>query len=347
MMWRWFMIGAVLFGFLQQIQTVNAQRTKCFDKTGYCVSDPILAYWEKNGGLAVFGYPISELQSETVEGAWTGPVQWFERDRLEDHGGDGVLAGRLGALVLENQGRPWVQGAESASVGCQLFPVTGYSVCEPFLSYWQKNGGLARFGYPISGRIVESNEGWSGPVQYFERRRMEWHRENAGTAYEVLLGRLGAVSYQATATNCQQLPASMRGIVQAVPFSLGCATAVEKLTITYQRFAQGIAMHVPSLNEVLYMGKTAMKRIVDTWQQSDLDVYLDGFIQITKNIGKAIMQTWGMREALGDAISAATTAPATVVRFSSGAVAVQIEGEDTIYVFGSSAEQFITLEAGP
>ncbi len=346
-MWRWLIICATCFLFVQHAQPVHAQRTQCFEMTGYCVSDPILAYWQKNGGLAVFGYPISPLQVETIEGAWTGPVQWFERDRLEDHGSTGVLAGRLGALVLAQQGRPWQQGAESAAPGCQFFPVTGYSVCEPFLSYWRKNGGLARFGYPITGRTTESNEGWSGPVQYFERRRMEWHSENAGTAYEVLLGRLGAVSYQATPVVCQQLPAAMRGIEHAVSFSLGCATAVDKLNITYQRFVQGTAFHLPNINEVMYITKTTMRRIVDTWQQSDLDVYIDGIIQITKNIGKAIMQTWGMRDHLGTALSAATTAPATVVRFSTGAVAIQIEGQDTIYVFGSSADQFITLETGP
>jgi hypothetical protein len=119
------------------------------------------------------------------------------------------------------------------------------------------------------------------------------------------------------------------------------------MTVTYQRFAEGTVFHIPTLNEVLYITKTTMQRIVDTWQQSDLDVYLDGFIQITKNIGKAIMQTWGMRDQLGAAISAAVSAPATVVRFSTGAVAVQIEGQETIYVFGSSADQFITLETGP
>jgi hypothetical protein len=29
------------------------------------------------------------------------------------------------------------------------------------------------------------------PVQYFERNRFEYHAENAGTRYEVLLGLLG------------------------------------------------------------------------------------------------------------------------------------------------------------
>ena len=43
------------------------------------------------------------------------------------------------------------------------------------------------FGYPISGEITENGR----TVQYFERARFEWHPENKGTPYEVLLGHLG------------------------------------------------------------------------------------------------------------------------------------------------------------
>ena len=76
------------------------ERTRCFRETGFCVSGRILDYWERNGGLPIFGYPIGEQYIDTVEpgpNSWTGPVQWFERDRLEDHSnqGLGVLAGRL------------------------------------------------------------------------------------------------------------------------------------------------------------------------------------------------------------------------------------------------------------
>jgi hypothetical protein len=83
------------------------QRTRCFE-TGYCVSGAILRYWEQNGGLPIFGYPISEQRVTTIEYTWIGPVQWFERDRLEDHSneGQGVLAGRLGVRYLELTNRP-------------------------------------------------------------------------------------------------------------------------------------------------------------------------------------------------------------------------------------------------
>ncbi|NNJ10213.1 hypothetical protein EKD04_007720 [Chloroflexales bacterium ZM16-3] len=182
------------------------ESTRCFPETGQCVAGRILDYWTHNGGLAVFGYPISEQRTETVEGSWSGPIQWFERDRLEDHAnqGLGVLAGRLGARALELQARPW-QGLPLPAerlIGCRSFPETGHTICGAFLRFWERNGGLERFGYPISEPGVETIETWTGSVQYFERRRMEHHTELAGTPYEVLLGLLGRVALAA-----QNIPA--------------------------------------------------------------------------------------------------------------------------------------------
>ncbi len=168
---------------------------RCFPETGYCISGNIRAYWEANGGLAVFGYPTTPLRVETIEGTWSGPVQWFERDRLEDHtaDGEGVLAGRLGALVLELDGTPWYTfpQVESAPQGCEFFAATGHTMCEPFAAYWHQHGGLERFGYPITEAQEMTIGAWSGKVQYFERRRMEHHLEHVGTQYEILLGLLG------------------------------------------------------------------------------------------------------------------------------------------------------------
>jgi hypothetical protein len=68
------------------------------------------------------------------------------------------------------------------------FSATGYSVSGSFLSFFDSNGGLRIFGYPISDRVTVAGS----PVQYFERQRFEYHSEAAGTANEVQLGRLGA-----------------------------------------------------------------------------------------------------------------------------------------------------------
>jgi hypothetical protein len=48
------------------------------------------------------------------------------------------------------------------------------------------------FGYPISEEFFEGGS----VVQYFERARFEWHPENEGTPYVVLLGQLGREQYQ-------------------------------------------------------------------------------------------------------------------------------------------------------
>lgn len=165
---------------------------RCFPETGQCIAGPMRAYWERNGGLPIFGYPLTPLQTETVEGR-TLPVQWFERDRLEDHGATGVLAGRLGARLLELAATPWelFPKADGASPGCQFFAETGHTLCGSYLNYWQQNGGLARFGYPITQPFYEVVENKKLEVQYFERRRMELHRDLP--AAPLLLGLLGSV----------------------------------------------------------------------------------------------------------------------------------------------------------
>lgn len=165
---------------------------RCFDATGFCISGPIGTYWERHGGLQVFGYPISGAHLETVEGR-TLQTQWFERDRLEIQDNGTITAGRLGARWLEVQGQPWQNAAtvSAADPGCVFFPVTGHQLCAPFVGYWQANGGLERFGYPITEQISEAIEGQTYLVQYFERRRMEYHPDME-PRYQVLLGRLGA-----------------------------------------------------------------------------------------------------------------------------------------------------------
>jgi hypothetical protein len=178
----------------QQPQVAQAQTgERCFPETGFCVSGAIRTYWEQNGSLPVFGYPISAVSVEAVEDR-TLAVQWFERDRLEVQTDGLVTAGRLGARWLELNGQRW-EDLPHLTVppdpGCRVFPETQHQVCEPFLRMWEAGGGLARFGYPITERRVEEIEGRVYTVQYFERRRMELHPEYAGTLDEVQLGLLG------------------------------------------------------------------------------------------------------------------------------------------------------------
>ena len=205
----------------------NAQTAqRCFPETGKCIAGIIRAYWEQNGGLPVFGFPITDLATETNADGFTGPTQWFERDRLEDHSaeGAGVLAGRLGAQKLAMEGRPWetLPQASRAPAGCRFFPETAHSLCQPFLAYWESNGGLARFGYPISEAGVESNQaGYTGTFQWFERRRMEAHPENQ-PPYNILLGLLGNEVRSGSATPPSPSPAPTTGPALSPPSFNNC-----------------------------------------------------------------------------------------------------------------------------
>ena len=53
-------IGALLALALVPAGAGAQERQQCFPETGHCVAGALLSYWERNGGLAVFGYPISD-----------------------------------------------------------------------------------------------------------------------------------------------------------------------------------------------------------------------------------------------------------------------------------------------
>ena len=84
-----------------------------------------------------------------------------------------------------------IPGEAAAQSAERCFPETGFCISGPIRAYWEQNGGLERFGYPITREREETLGGRNLTVQYFERRRMEYHPEHSGTPHEVLLGLLG------------------------------------------------------------------------------------------------------------------------------------------------------------
>ena len=166
----------------------------CFAATNQCISGRIRQFWQQNGGLPVFGYPITPQRAETVVSG-TFQAQWFERARLELHPENSppydVLLGRLGADRLAQEGRSWFAfPAGQPQAGCQFFAATGHSLCEPFLSYWRARG-LTVLGLPLSEPAAEPNGGGTFLTQWFERARLEYHPENP-PAFQVLGGLLGS-----------------------------------------------------------------------------------------------------------------------------------------------------------
>jgi hypothetical protein len=90
---------------------------------------------------------------------------------------------------------------------CQTFPETAKMICGRFLSFWQQNGGLRIFGYPISNPFVEKNalDGKQYTVQYFERALFELHPENR-PPNDILLAHLGAMRFQNNYAQAEKQP---------------------------------------------------------------------------------------------------------------------------------------------
>ncbi len=73
--------------------------------TNHSLRGTFLQYWLGNGGLPVFGYPVTEQFQLTYSGGKVYTVQYFKRNRFEAHPENTnpryqVLLGRLGAETL-------------------------------------------------------------------------------------------------------------------------------------------------------------------------------------------------------------------------------------------------------
>ncbi|NWJ49182.1 MAG: hypothetical protein HXX08_25270, partial [Chloroflexi bacterium] len=137
-----------------------AEGSRFFPETKHTVSGKFLDYWNSNGGLPTYGYPITDAQMETdPETGKTFLTQWFERHRLELHPENAgtkfeVLTGLLGKeinrtkLTTEPDFQKATQLYDPTFSKDQqwYFTETGHNLRFGFLKYWQDNGGLERFG---------------------------------------------------------------------------------------------------------------------------------------------------------------------------------------------------------
>src|SRR2546423_1100428 len=111
---------------------------KCFSATDRCMHGIFLGYWQSRGGLAQFGYPITD---ELTEDGRT--VQYTERARFEWHSEfrdtpSEVLLSLLGSQVASGRSDAPFKGISSSGPGT-IFQQTGHALKEPFLAYWQAN----------------------------------------------------------------------------------------------------------------------------------------------------------------------------------------------------------------
>ncbi len=150
------------------------------------VSPYFYRQWLNNGGLEIYGYPITDPKEQNGK-----HVQYFERARLEyDLKGprnQSIALGLLGAELTANRMSelPFRSVDKPASTETiWFFEETAHTLQGSFLGYWRNNGGVGLFGFPISEMFIESGK----QVQYFERARFELA---PGATDQVMLGLLG------------------------------------------------------------------------------------------------------------------------------------------------------------
>ncbi|HYO49307.1 MAG TPA: hypothetical protein VEW94_05600 [Chloroflexia bacterium] len=178
---------------------------RCFADVPYCLRGVFAQYWEKNGGLEQFGFPITpEIFEKLGDRVYT--VQYTQRARFEFHPENqppnDVQLGLLGNTLVEGRldEGPFTPRQAIRAPNYQWFPETKHNVGPPFIQFWNDNGGLPVYGLPRSEAFEERNaaDGKTYRVQYFERNRLEYHPENIGTRYEMLLGLLGTEQFVRT-----------------------------------------------------------------------------------------------------------------------------------------------------
>jgi len=167
----WLLLGlASVLLLMLTWRPVQAQATdyKYFDQTGHNVTGEFLKSYQSVADAALlFGYPITE----SITGKDGLTVQYFQRARLELH--PELPEGQRVQLTL--LGRATYVQKEQVNVfnplACRQYPETGFPVCFAFLEFFDKYGGVAQFGYPISPFEFHDDL----IVQYFEKTRLEWH----------------------------------------------------------------------------------------------------------------------------------------------------------------------------
>ncbi len=184
-----------------------------FPQTQHYAANGFLAFWERYGGLEIFGYPLSEEFDELdLSSGQFRTVQYFERARFawlpatpDAH--DGVVLDDLGAELAERlvltETRAFRPKPPAVQQGtCRWFPETQHAVCGGFRLAWLAIGETVRWasassaeeravflnGHPISEPLALPD---GTIVQYFERARLEYRQASDGTTI-VTRGRIGA-----------------------------------------------------------------------------------------------------------------------------------------------------------
>jgi polysaccharide biosynthesis protein PslG len=209
------LVTLMVVGLLAVPVTQVAAASDYYGDTGHYLYGQFRDYWNGNGGLLQYGFPITKVFDQQSEDGKTHPTQYLQRAVFEQHAENAgtpfeVLGRRLAALQTADRAKtdPNFQPVGNPNDGRLWFSQTNHTLGgsdaanAAIRSFWEAAGkgdiqrSVQIFGYPISEPFDEQNppvpagDGQVHRVQYFERYRLEYHPENPDP-YKVLLGLLG------------------------------------------------------------------------------------------------------------------------------------------------------------
>jgi hypothetical protein len=190
----------------QGVAAAQDGQAQLFEETGYWVTGEFLEFYRRiPNAEIILGNPFSSAFDSNLSKDPAGTqIQYFERGRLELHPenppGLRVTMTLIGEYLYDHDDIDGSVEFKPRTSGCRNFPHDGYPVCYAFLSFFEENGGIAQFGYPISELVIHEGR----LVQYFQRARFEWHPERPN-GYKVSLSDIGWEYFNAINENRELL----------------------------------------------------------------------------------------------------------------------------------------------
>jgi len=182
----------------QGVGSAQIEGSLYFPQTGHWVSGEFLELYQSvPEPEIIYGYPLTDgLSADRFVDPSGTTIQYFERARFELHPenpeGLRVKLSLLGEYFYDRDGPGIEVPVPANSSACRNIPQDGLPVCFAFLRYFDSQGGIAQFGYPISALVIMDGR----LVQYFQRARFEWHPEKP-SGERVLLSNLGVQYFYA------------------------------------------------------------------------------------------------------------------------------------------------------
>ncbi len=154
----------------------NNANLRYFTETGHTLLNGFKQFWDANGGVAQFGYPLTEEFTErNPADDRTYSVQYFERARFEWHPDTASVAlGKIGLESFNANNKPGGVGIDpppNLTPDKRYFPETRHLLAGSFKQQWDSFNGKTLLGLPLGEEAAENGK----TVQYFEYGKLEFN----------------------------------------------------------------------------------------------------------------------------------------------------------------------------